>query len=334
MSWYNSKEVTFVKLRRMLFVGTLMVLFLSCYHIMNQHYDELARYQYVNDDNRKVLLQNLSANDINYLIERQIKPEDFMEYLGKDHFNIRNVDWYKTIRQNENVDTQAMLSLVSKMKETIPYSQFVSTYNNYNFNQLYAFYLKDNAFIHDYELVSNPLNIKKQIPENQTLFTYIPKDLEKYIEFPSVNIHENEEGIYLRKDAGEQLKLLCEAAFDINQKTCGNMIVTQAYTSFEEQETLYEEGILKYGIDDVLNHVDYPGKSIFQLGNVIRLVPASVENEKAKDSEISIQQKWLVEKAHEFGFEFVQDSSVKQNEFILQYDEFHATDRKENKEVK
>lgn len=308
-----------MKLKRVFFVGTLVVLFLCCYQIMNQHYDELARYQYVTDENRKILLENLSTEDINYLIDRQYKPEEFMEFLKLDGFNIRNVDWYKAFEDEKKIDSKKMMLLVEKMKDENSYSNFLLYVENYSFNQLYNFYLEDHAFIQGLNLIKEPMKIRNKIRDNETLFTYVPNDLIKYNSVPSVNSNHDEEGIYLQKQVGEQLNLMCKAAFEINGKTCGNMVVTQGYTSYEEQEDIYEEGLLTYGLDEVLEHVDYPGQSIFQLGNVIRLIPAAVENEKSKIGEMSIQQKWLIEHAHEYGFEFIADSSAKMDEFILQF---------------
>lgn len=308
-----------MRLKRVFFVGTLIVLFLCCYQIMNQHYDELARYQYVTDENRKIILEYLSTEDISYLIDRQYKPEEFMDYLKLDGFNIRNVDWYEAFANDKKIDSKKMMVLVDKMKEKHSYTSYLLYTENYSFKQLYSFYLEEHAFIQGLNLVKEPMKIRNKINDNETLFTYVPSDLVKYNSVPSVNSHSDQEGIYLQKQVGEQLNLMCKAAFEINDKTCGNMLVTQGYTSYVEQEDIYEEGLLTYGIDEVLEHVDYPGQSIFQLGNVIRLVPATVENQKAKRDEISIQQKWLMEHAFEYGFEFVSDSSMKLDEFILQF---------------
>ena len=85
---------------------------------------------------------------------------------------------------------------------------------------------------------------------------------------------------------------------------------------------------MTYGIDDVFNHVAYPGQSIYQLGNVVRFVVASVETTNLKEMELSPQQLWLIEHAHEYGFEFVNDPAQPLEEFILQYHE----DLKQNNE--
>lgn len=286
---------------------------------MNEHDDELARYQYVNDENRKLLLEYLDTDDIIYLIDRQYRPEDFMEYLTLENFNIRNVDWYKTIKSVEDVNDKKMMELVQTMREKTSYSSFNLYCQNYSFDQLYDFYLKENEYADELDLLSDPLSVKKKIPEDKTLFNFKPKDLVKLEHIPVMNQAFKKRGVYLEKKASEQLVSLCNAATEINGKSCGNMVVTQGYTSFSDQETLYEKALLEYGLDDVKNYTDYPGQSIFQIGNVVRLVPAGVEDDENSD-EILVQQKWLEENAIRFGFEFVENSQKKLSEYVLQFD--------------
>ena len=310
-----------MKMKRGIFIGTLLVLFLCCYHIMNQHYDELSRYQYANDDNRKLILEYMTTDDINYLIDRQYKPEEFLGYLNMPYFNIRNVDWYNTAKNVENIDPSLMLKLVDTMKNQMTYAEFRSYCQYYSLSQLNSFFLEENAFVHELKLISDPTLILKKIPANKTLFTYEPKDLIEIEGVPIVNQLQGKETVQLQKKAGEELMMMCRAAFEMNEKTCGNMVVTQGYLSFDEQEKMYEDALLTYGIDDALKYVSYPGQSIYQLGNVIRLVPAAVEKEKRDELDISIQQQWLMEHADEYGFEFVNDPSHPLDEFILQYHE-------------
>lgn len=307
-----------MNMKRSIFIGTLLILFLSCYHIMNQHYDELSRYQYANDDNRKLILEYMSNDEISYLIDRQYKPEEFLPYLNMPYFNIRYVDWYNTMKSSGNIDDSALLKLVDIMKEEMTLSTFKSYCKNYSPDQLNDFFVENNAFVHDLTLISDPSTVTKKISDEQTLFTYEPKDLIELENIPIVNQIQGQETIKLQKNASDELLKMCKAAFEINEKTCGNMVVTQGYVSFNEQEQLYEDALLTYGSDDALKYVSYPGQSIYQLGNVIRLVPAAVENVDSED-EISLQQKWLMAHAQEYGFEFINDPARPLSEFILQY---------------
>ena len=53
-------------LKRSVFVILLIALFSGCFYIMNQHYNELARYPHeLSEEERKLVLSHLSTEQIN-----------------------------------------------------------------------------------------------------------------------------------------------------------------------------------------------------------------------------------------------------------------------------
>ena len=68
-------EVCVMKVKRNLFLASLCVLFLVCYYIMNQTYDELARYPYATEENHDLILHYLDEKDIDFLLAQNVKPE-------------------------------------------------------------------------------------------------------------------------------------------------------------------------------------------------------------------------------------------------------------------
>ena len=290
---------------------------------MNQHIDELSRYQYTTDENRDIILEHLDIDEINFLIDRQYQPDEFMRYLGIEDFNIRYVDWYNRAKSVENMNNAEIVSIVNQIYSKMNFSTFKTYTEHYSLTQLKEFYIDTNSYVSDLTLIEDPTVVRNEIQENETLFTYVPKELIEIKELPIVNQIEKKETIKLQKQAAESLEKMCKASFEINEKVCGNMIITQGYISFELQETLYQQGQLDYGFEEILNYVDYPGTSIYQLGNVVKLVPVGVDKDEKEDIEeepvMSEQQQWLVEHAKEYGFEFVEDSSQILEEFVLQF---------------
>lgn len=290
---------------------------------MNQHIDELSRYQYTTDENRDIILEHLDIDEINFLIDRQYQPDEFMRYLGIEGFNIRYVDWYNRAKSVENMNNAEIVSIVNQIYSKMNFSTFKTYTEHYSLTQLKEFYIDTNSYVSDLTLIEDPTVVRNEIQENETLFTYVPKELIEIKELPIVNQIEKKETIKLQKQAAESLEKMCKASFEINEKVCGNMIITQGYISFDLQETLYQQGQLDYGFEEILNYVDYPGTSIYQLGNVVKLVPVGVDKDEKEDIEeepvMSEQQQWLVEHAKEYGFEFVEDSSQILEEFVLQF---------------
>ena len=305
-----------MKFKRFLFISVLFVLFLSCFQIMNKRYDELSRYQYANNDNRDLILKYMTKEEVNYLIDRQYKPEEFLNYLSIEDFTIYKLDWYNYAKNIEKIDSENLIQIMNQLSEKMTFVQFKKYCNNYSIKQIHDFYFKDNLYVNDLSLIENIEDITDKIDEKQTLYTYEPKDLVIVQNIPVIN----KEKVYIKENVNNAISNVCKAAFDINQKTCGNLVLVEGYVSYDDQIDTYEKGIVKYGIDDVLKHVSYPGQSIQQLGDVIVLISAGIENNPDNEEEtISNQQLWLSEHSKEYGFEFINDSEEKLDKFILRF---------------
>ena len=304
-----------MKFKRFLFVSVLFVLFLSCFQIMNKRYDELSRYQYANNDNRDLILKYMTKEEVNYLIDRQYKPEEFLNYFGIEGFTIYKLDWYNHAKNIENLDTESIVEIINQLSNKMTFTEFKKYCNNFSITQIYDFYFKDNLYVNDLSLIVDVDDITDKIEGKKTLYTYEPKDL---VIVDNITVI-NKEKVYVRENVNNAISEVCKAAFDINQKTCGNLVLIEGFVSYDDQIDAYEDGIVKYGIDDVLNHISYPGQSIQQLGDVIVLISAGLENNSDEEITISKQQLWLSEHAEEYGFIFINDSEENLDKFILKF---------------
>lgn len=307
-----------MKFKRFLFVSILFVLFLSCFQVMNKRYDELSRYQYANNDNRDLILKYMTTEEVNYLIDRQYKPEEFLNYFGIEGFTIYKLDWYNYAKNIEKLDIENIVEITNQLSDKMTFVEFMKYCNYFSIEQLYDFYFKENLYVEGLSLISDMSVVTNEIDKNKTLYTYEPKDLVVAEHIPVIN----REKVYIRENVNDAISNVCKAAFDINQKTCGNLVLIEGYVSYENQIELYKNGIVKYGIDDVLKYVSYPGQSIQQLGDVIVLISSGLENTSDIENEeeiINLQQIWLREHCKEYGFEFINDSETNLDKFILKF---------------
>ena len=129
-----------MKLKRCIFIGSLLVVFLSCFYIMSQSYDELSRYQYTNENNRSLILKYLDDEEVNILIDRQYKPEEFIDYITIKGFDIRLVDWYNTAVKPDNISDAVMIQLVNELAKEMTYFEFEMNCQNFTITQLYDFF--------------------------------------------------------------------------------------------------------------------------------------------------------------------------------------------------
>ena len=313
-----------MKAKRAIFVGSLIVLFVVCYSFMNEHFDSLARYKYADDANRDLIVEYLNDDEINYLIDRQFKPEEFVPYFGIDGFNIRSTQWYNLANQTQSAELPKIVAFVNQyFGSVMNQDNFESLITHYSYETLSAFFDGDDEYTKEGTLIANPSDLMVKLAVDKTLYKYEPKDLVKVDTLPVVNRFVDDGDIYLNKETYDAMNALCEKAYVINNKTYGNMILVGGYVSYDTQEDLYDAAMLEYGKDAVLNHAYLPGHMEHQLGSVIELVIAKGESEESSDKQVDVSthRKWLQEVITDYGFVFRTSSQPKTKEphFILRY---------------
>lgn len=296
-----------MKTKRILFIASLICMFGICFTIMNKHYDELARYQYVTKENREILLAHLSTDDINYIVAQQIKPEQFLPFIEAKGFSVRNCMWYSKAKEIQDADHQLIVSFINDFKDKLEYSNLDTLLSSYSYQTLRTFYEEDNDYVKNATVVANPSSLYTLIKESESLYTYVPKDLVEIRELPHVSLV-GDSDILIKSEVMEPLQSMCNDLSLLNDKTCGNLIITAGYISYEKQIPLYEKMMLKYGKDEFSKYWDYPGQNEFQLGYSIRFQIAGKE-ENVVD-EFSIAQKQEAENGDETKTEV--DNSVEE----------------------
>ncbi len=102
--------------KRILLVVMVMLLFGVCFYRMNKHFDRLTRYPYNDPTARRLIDKYLSDDDIEYIIEYSIAPENFLDYITVKNFSIYHVPFYQELKsfrwylsESEVVDTVEQL---------------------------------------------------------------------------------------------------------------------------------------------------------------------------------------------------------------------------------
>ena len=323
-----------MKTKRAIFIGSLIVLFICCYSIMNKHFDPLARYKYADNDNRDLIISYLSSEDINYLIDRQLLPEEFMPYFGISDFNIRYTVYYNMAKAARPADAQTIVDFVNKYLDvTFNHDNLEPLVRNYSYELMSDFFEHGDRYAENEGLLIDPSALTAKIIEGKTLYRYQPDDLVDIVNVPSVNAYSENEPIQVRKEPASALSSLCAAATELNGKTCGNMILVGGFVSYEAQVELYEQALLHYGYDEVDQHIFKPGHFENQLGYTVELQLAKVEVEKAEAKEATAddaeaenkkqeneQIAWLKKHIAEYGFVFRYPEDVNEKgHLVLRY---------------
>ena len=290
-----------MKLKRIALIVCLIIYSFICFQMMNTRYNPLARYPYATKENRDVIIDTMSQDDINYIIQQKIKPEQFMDFITLEGFKAKNILYYDACKKMGNEDLEYILSFVNTYRKKIKLKSLPSLIENYGFKTLEAFYSGAYPYVENAKLVVNPLNVHTSLKETQTLYKYVPTGLVAvdHSILPSLS-GENGEAIYVKEEMIESLKTMCKALENVNNSSAGGLILTKGYVSYDKQIKVYEEALIKYGVDHFLQYEDYPGQSERQLGLVISFTLAGMDEETIKTSD---QVKWLSENAINYGFE-------------------------------
>lgn len=300
-----------MKIKRLLFIASLVILFICCLFTMNQQYDKLARYPHeLTLEERELVLQTLSVDDINYLVAQKIEPQQFLPYIQCVDFILNHTLWYDTAFHTQEEDKNYIVSFINRYKERLEYRTLEDVLTNYSYNVLTRFFDEGDGYTPNAKLVVNPNDPYTILKANETLYTFEPKDLVSINDLPHVKGILPSNDITIHKDVSTPLRELLTAASEINTKQFGDMHIVAGYISFENQIALYQQK-KEEGAISLLDNV--PGRNEEQLGYTIRLnvnenKEANGEENKAdtesdtRSDEEKEQTIWLKDNAYKYGF--------------------------------
>lgn len=295
-----------IVIKRIVFIILILSLFIYCYIVMNNKFDPLARYPYVNKENRNVILEHMTTEDIDYIVSQKIKPNQFMDFIKLDNFKAKNILYYDEAYKTRKAKREYIINFINANVKNIKYDSLHDYLSNYTYEQLMEFYGGQYTYKNKADLIKNP-NIDTDISSSETLYKYVPKDLIKvsFDVVPYASDVEGEENIKVEKSVINPLKMMTNAMEkDLKQKK-GGLILTEGYLSYENQIKLYNDKLLEYGADDVDKYVNYPGCDEHQLGSVLTFRVA-----KQDDISKTKQYKWLKENSTKYGFVLIDNTRL------------------------
>lgn len=283
-----------IKIERVIFVMVLLIIFIVSYFIMNQTYNPLARYPFeISEAQHTKLIQKLSLDDINYIIDQKINPDQIFAFIDQKNFNVKNILWYIRAKEIQDDKQQIIVDFINHYRYKIgDYHNLDPLLTNYNYDILNEFYGSSQPNFTNASLASNPDNIALVIHSNETLYKYLPKDLEVIQDVPATKQFK------AKKEMIPPLQNMCAALSATTKNPCGNLILDRAFVSYEDQIPIYEQALSQYGKDEVKKYVDLAGQSEFQLGYSIHMQP----NKKMNDEELQKIADWLLSNTHKYGF--------------------------------
>ena len=148
-----------------------------CILKMNQSYDPLARYPYVDAENRDVILEYLNDDDIDYIITQKIKPEQFMDFIDLPDFKIHNTLFYSSAKKIQDEENTYIVNFINKYREYFSLDACKELLKHYSYADLTSFYETQQNQV---KLVLNPSNPYTILDEDHSVYKYVPDHLVEY----------------------------------------------------------------------------------------------------------------------------------------------------------
>lgn len=269
---------------------------------MNKSFDPLARYPYATDENREIILEYLSVNDINYIINQQIEPEKFMDFIAIDGFNIRNTLLYYNAKQSQDAENEYIVNFVNRYRSYLSNATITDMTSNYSYLDLITFFETETVLNEGIRLVANPEQPMLVLDTSHSVYKFLPKNL---VEYNSIFIQE-----VMKKSLSNMV--------DAYETTMGTPLkVASGYISYEDMIQQYASMQEKFG-EDVQYIVNPQGEEEIQLGYTI-VLDGAMEwlelcqangvfesrnyDEMIETTGYNIQTiEWLEENAYRYGF--------------------------------
>ena len=260
-----------MKQKRLLFVILTCMVAVVCLIHMNRSYDPLSRYPYeLSESQHSAVLNALSSDEIEYIIEYAISPDEYLRYLNCRYFNIYRVQEYSYMRTTfPTVSNQDAVSYIYYLENKHP-AQSMSDFSEYYVHELVRYY---DDYPNALPVLAEADALDTAVDGTHSVGYYSPKDL-----------------ISVSNPYGNDFELRREAAEAYQQ-----MIQALNSAPGKEEEIKVTQGYLSYQDIKEIDPTYTGGTSDYQLGLSVVFDSSSAFSETAV-------YHWLSEHAYEYGF--------------------------------
>lgn len=310
---------------RVILILICLGVFCGCFWVMNQTYDPLARYSYATDENRDILLQYLDSEDIDYIISNQIRPEEFIEFIDEEGFNIRYCRLYYTAAKTQAQSNAYIVNFVNRFRQHFSASTLKTLLEHYSYVDLTTFYENEAIRQQPLKLVADPSQAFVILDTDTSVYKYAPSNL---VQVGSISLHENAAKALERMESAYQSMLGSDASLGLGK---GYTPYDQVFTEYTTLSQINPERVYQVYLP--------AGQNEFQLGFTIGLqgyqewingllaqetVDYAALKEGLEES-LKVKISWLEENAYRYGFviRYPQDKESVTghlyNPFLLRY---------------
>lgn len=158
----------------------------TCLYTIADSSDPLARYtKELTEKQKTIILTYLSDEDIDYMVESQLDPDDFMDFIKVEGFSIKNAKLYTTALASQEATKEEIVNFVNKYRSHFTRATLKNLLTYYSYSDLVNFYETEQVLNPDLELVDTPNNPYLVLSKNTSVYKYVPQNL---VEFDTIQV--------------------------------------------------------------------------------------------------------------------------------------------------
>lgn len=270
-----------MELRRRHVIYYAIILSVISIIVVSRSYDKFSRNTSIDINNRHLIDNNLSDDEIAYLLQENIDVNLFLNYIRYDNFSLYNYKYYNYVAQVEpDLSNVQIIEKGNKLVELeFPLNNLYNILKDgsITIDQVIMLASTQSIYFNESKTMYNPTSLLVVLDEKYYVHNFQPNDLTQIDQ--SIT---NGKKMFLREEANKNLVAMCEKVTLITSDNCGGLVVKRSYVSYD---TAFKK--------ESLNLI--PGHNEFQLGNTI------VFNDELNFSN-NPTSIWIYDNAHNFGF--------------------------------
>ncbi len=193
-----------------------------CLYAVNRGYDPLARYPYADETQRETILAYMDQEDIDYLINQQLQPSVFMEFLTLPEFDVHNTLWYRQAMDAQTEDPEVVVHFINRYRDVLLLNDLETLLKHYSYGQLTDWFEQAPENV---TLIPDPTQMLAMPGLHDSVWTYIPSNLVR------------QGSVYLQPEAQQALARLLEEYERVMDDD--SLEAETGYLRFDEAQSLF-----------------------------------------------------------------------------------------------
>ena len=84
-----------MKKQKIILYLVALVCFMVCFIVLNRKYDSFYRISGINNETRQLIINNLTEEEQEYLIENSFPTKRFLRFLTHPDFHLHDLEYYE-----------------------------------------------------------------------------------------------------------------------------------------------------------------------------------------------------------------------------------------------